>query len=407
MRGARRFREQKWLLDMVVATVGLDWDQLRMGVTTAPVGFEGVGDWATVAARAKRFDEITPAFTTGAASRETRAIEAKERGDLVTARESYLISALYYGQAQWPIDEVSDLNRELDAKKIMSFKNYAALANYKIERVDIPMGKHKVPGWLHYPLIGEAPFPVVISLPGMDTFKETLVWSYGDKILERGMAVLAIEGPGQYEARLKGLTIKADNFADVGRACIDWIHAHPSLDSDRIGIFGRSFGSYAATVMANAVADSVRGTAVGLLCHEPGFRTIFEEASPTFKNRFMFMAGYEDEGEFDRFILDFDLRERVSGISTPYFALGGALDELAPIKNSYDLMSRIPGPVEFVVYENERHAPGRMPSAQLGPHWYTMMANWLAERVRDCRPQESRRHLFVKSSGAVEERPFV
>lgn len=407
MRGARRFREQKWLLDVVIGTVGLEWDQLRMAVTTAPVGFEALGDWAIVAGRAKRYDEITPAFTAGASGREARANEAKARGDLVTARESYLVSALYYGMAQWPIDEASHLNRELNTKKIASFRNYAALANYRIERVDIAMGKDKIPGWLHFPLAGEAPYPVVISLPGMDTFKETLVWSYGDKLLERGLAVLAIEGPGQYEARLSGLTIKADNFADVGHACIDWINAHPRLDSHRIGVFGRSFGSYAATVLANAVADSIRGTAVGLLCHEPGFHTIFEEASPTFKNRFMFMAGYEDETAFDQFIKDFDLRERVSNLTSPYFALGGALDELAPIENSYDLMPRIPGPVEFVVYENERHAPGRMPSAQLGPHWYAMMADWLAARVRDRIPQERRRHLFIKSSGAVEERPIA
>jgi Esterase FrsA-like len=406
MRGARRFREQKWLLDMVIATVGLDWDQLRMAVTTAPVGFEGIGDWSVVAARAKRFDEITPAFADGGARRETKASEAQERGDLITARESYLVSALYFGMAQWPIDQASDLNRELDAKKVANFTRYAALANYRIERVEIPMGDQTIPGWLHFPLTGKAPYPVVISLPGMDTFKETLVWSYGDKLLERGLAVLAIDGPGQYEARLRGMTITADNFADVGRACLRWIDTQAELDSDRIGVFGRSFGSYAATVLTNAIADRVRGAAVGLLCHEPGFQTIFEEASPTFKNRFMFMAGHENEADFDRFIQSFDLRQRVSNLTCPYFALGGALDELAPIQNSYDLMPRIPGPVEFVVYENERHAPGRMPSAQFGPHWYAMMADWLAARVRDRQPQERRRHLFVKSSGVVEERAF-
>jgi len=118
MRGARRFREQKWLLDMVISSVGLDWDQLRMAITTAPVGFEGLGDWAMVAGRAKRYDELSPAFAAGAAGREARAIAAKETGDLVSARESYLIAALYYGMAQWPLDEPSNRNHELDAKKI-------------------------------------------------------------------------------------------------------------------------------------------------------------------------------------------------------------------------------------------------------------------------------------------------
>ena len=30
MRGARRFREQKWLIDAAISTIGLDFDQLRM-----------------------------------------------------------------------------------------------------------------------------------------------------------------------------------------------------------------------------------------------------------------------------------------------------------------------------------------------------------------------------------------
>jgi hypothetical protein len=84
-------------------------------------------------------------------------------------------------------------------------------------------------------------------LPGMDTFKEKLVWGYGDKMLERGFAALAIDGPGQSEPLMHGLRVTADNFADAGRACIAWIDTRKDLDQTRIGVFGRSFGSYAAS----------------------------------------------------------------------------------------------------------------------------------------------------------------
>ena len=318
MKGARRFREQKWLIDATISTIGLDFDQLRMATSVAPSGFEGTGDWAVIANTVKRFDEITPGFRTGAERRDRRAREAEERGDLTTARECYLVAAIYYGVAQWPIDEDNDLNTELNAKKLACYTRYAALAHHKIERTDIKMGDHVIPGWLHIPIHGEAPWPVVIMLPGMDTFKEKLVWSYGDKVLERGMAALSIDGPGQSEALVNGLKITADNFADVGVACLDWIDQRADLDSDRVGIFGRSFGSYCGTVMANAVSDRIQGVAVGLPCFEPGFHTIFEEAAPTFKNRFMYMAGYEeDEAAFDEFIKGFDLRTRVSNVRCP------------------------------------------------------------------------------------------
>jgi|SRR5947209_14869795 hypothetical protein len=94
VRGARRFREQKWLLDSVVSTIGLDWDLLRMATVTAPIGFEGMGDWAVVAGKAKRFDDISPSFEEVAAGREARAHEAEQHGNEVTARESWILIAV-------------------------------------------------------------------------------------------------------------------------------------------------------------------------------------------------------------------------------------------------------------------------------------------------------------------------
>jgi dienelactone hydrolase len=407
VRGAKRFREQKWLLDSVISTIGLDWDLLRMATVTAPIGFEGMGDWAIVAGMAKRFDDISPSFESVAAGREARAREAEEAGNEITARESYLVASIYYGVAQWPIDEVNERNLMLNAKKLDCYGRYAQRAHHKIERVEMPMGKHIVPAWLHLPVGVEPPYPVVIMLPGMDTFKEKLVWGYGDKLLERGFAALAIDGPGQSEALMRGLKVTADNFADAGRACISFIDGRKDLDRDRIGVFGRSFGSYAATVLSNAIADRLRGAVVGLPCFEPGFNKIFEEASPTYKNRFMFMAGYEeDEGGFDKFIQGFDLRTRVSNLRCPFMVLGGELDELAPIKYVFEVCKHVPGPVQIVVYKNERHAPGRLPSSQLGPHWYAMMADWLSARVRDRQPQETSRYLYVTATGRVEQRPL-
>ncbi len=406
MRGARRFREQKWMLDAVISTVGLDWDQLRMATTVAPSGFEGMGDWAVIANSVRRFDEITPGFQGGGEHREVRAREAEERGDTTTARESYLIAALYFGVAQWPIDEDCALNTHLNERKLACFGRYAALAHHRIERVEVSMGEHMLPGWLHLPVTAQPPYPLVIMMPGMDTYKENLVWAYGDKILERDMAALAIDGPGQAEALVNGLKVTADNFGDCARAWLDWVATRQDIDQDRVGIFGRSFGSYAATVMGNAVADRLQGVAVGLPCMEPGFHTIFEEASPTFKNRFMYMAGYEDEAAFDVFIKDFDLRERVSNLTCPYMVLGGELDELSPIRHAYDLVKRVPGPVDLVVYQNERHAPGRGPAARNGPHWYATMADWLAARIRDRKPAGPNRFGYVKTTGQVEERAF-
>jgi pimeloyl-ACP methyl ester carboxylesterase len=334
-------------------------------------------------------------------------VASEDAGDEVSARESYLVAAIYYGIAQWPLDEISARNRHLNGRKLACYSRYAQRAHHRIERIEVPMGERHIPAWLHLPVVGEPPYPIVIMVPGMDNFKEVMVWGYGDKMLERGFAALAIDGPGQSESLVNGLRVTADNFADVGRACVAWIDTRHELDRDRIGVFGRSFGSYAGTVLANAIADRIRGVVVGLACFEPGFRTIFEEGSPSFKNRFMFMAGYDDEARFDEFISGFDLNTRVGNLTCPLMVLGGELDELSPFEHVFEVAKKVPGKVDIVAYQNERHAPGRMPSSQLGPHWYAMMADWLAKRVRDRQPLERSRYRYVTSAGTVEERPLA
>jgi dipeptidyl aminopeptidase/acylaminoacyl peptidase len=118
----------------------------------------------------------------------------------------------------------------------------------------------------------------------------------------------------------------------------------------------------------------------------------------------MFMAGYEDETAFDRFMQSFDLRAKAEALRCPSLIVAGEMDQLSPIANTYDLTRRIAGPVELVIYQNELHAIGKASSAQLGPHWYSLMADWLAARIRDKRPQTSRRFVYVTATGQTEER---
>ena len=135
----RRLREQKWLLDIVISTVGLDWDLLRMGMATAPVGFEAMGDWSQVVAKAKRFDEITPSFTEIAALREMRAREAEQaatrlrRENLISSHQS--ITGSLSGRSTRFRN-----NLALNAKKLECYSHYAKRAHHKIERVEIRMG---------------------------------------------------------------------------------------------------------------------------------------------------------------------------------------------------------------------------------------------------------------------------
>jgi dipeptidyl aminopeptidase/acylaminoacyl peptidase len=80
----------------------------------------------------------------------------------------------------------------------------------------------------------------------MDSFKESLVFLSNDRWLSRGVAVLAIDGPGQYESPLLGLYVSMQNWMQTGPALVDWLLKRPEIDPKKIGLTGGSFGSFLA-----------------------------------------------------------------------------------------------------------------------------------------------------------------
>jgi dienelactone hydrolase len=222
----------------------------------------------------------------------------------------------------------------------------------------------------------------------MDTFKEMIHSMYGDDFLERGIASFAIDGPGQGECCVRDIHITGTNFMDAGRAALTWMREQPELDPDRLAIFGVSFGSHWATQVAS-IDNRVKGCAVAFVCHEPGAKTLFNSASPSFKLRFMYMAGYDNEDEFDKFAHTINLDGVGERITSPYLAVAGEDDELSPIECTYGLLEKIRAPQELLLYQGERHALHTNSATALGPSWLGHMLDWLKDRV-DGMPMESR-----------------
>ena len=298
----RRFSEQRWALDNIIRANGIDWDQPRSLYLSAPCGVEAGADFAAIRARVQKMADIGPAFEATAKRREAKARDADAEGNKITARDNWFMAAILYGAAEWPYDDFTDQHLALHKKKRECYTNYARLADHKIEAVSIPFKGKSIPGWFHLPpnYAGDK-VPVVISIPGMDSFKETGVALANDRWLSRGVAVLAIDGPGQYEAPLLGVYVTMQNWIDAGPAVVDWLLRYPEIDGDKIGVTGTSFGSFFGTIFS-ANEPRIAATAVSATCLEPGCHTIFEEASPTFKKRFMWMSNFTDEAKFDEFV---------------------------------------------------------------------------------------------------------
>jgi dienelactone hydrolase len=395
----RRWTEQRWALDNVLRSVGIDWDQPRSFYLNAACGIEGGADFAAIRERVKKYADIEPAFANTARRREAKARAAEEDGSPVTARDNYFMAAIHWGSAQWARYANDPTNLAYNKSKRDCYTRYAALADHKIEAVMIPFKGKSLPGWFHLPPNYQGGrIPVVISFPGMDTYKEVFVALKGDRWLDRGIAVLALDGPGQAECRVLGLTVSMENWTAVGKAAVDWLEARPEIDPKKIGAFGNSFGSFFVTLVA-ANEPRICACVANSNNLEPGFHAIFEEASPSYKKRFMYMAGFTDEAKFDAFRKTLTWEGHAEKIRVPYLCVAGEFDELSPMEHTERMLKGMSNPRRLVVYQDARHAIGACPSVNLGPYPPIMVADWMAARFAG-KPMANER-WFVDNSGAV------
>ena len=369
-RKMRRWREQRWILDQVIETRGIDWDQGRTGKIIRNCGPGVEKDLQDVTSRIHKFADISREFSQAAARREEQGRAAEAAGRSAEAREHYYIAACFYTNAMWAIYEDGNPQRlSWQERKRLCYDKFIKYAGRPIERVELPYEGKKIHGILHLPPDRKPAekVPCIMYIPGMDGVKQDNP-ANGDPFLARGFAVFAIDGPGQGETREGGVKCTATNYADAGRLACDYLVNRPEIDSARIGVMGSSMGSYWAP---RVVAEEKRfkACAVSAVCMEPGQYAIFNMSSPTFKLNYMYMSGYDDEAAFDEFAKSLTLRGVTARITCPYMVVAGEDDEHCDMKFVYELMGEIPAPKLLYVFEGERHSIRNPKSRQVAVNW--------------------------------------
>ena len=146
--------------------------------------------------------------------------------------------------------------------------------------------------------------------------------------MQRGVHFAAMDGPGQGKSNMRKIRVTDTNYEEAGKAVIDHLVEHPAIDADRIAVMGRSMGSFWAPRIA---------------AHDPRAATsanfapkvfIFNQASPRFKQVFMYMAGMTDDEEaFDEMAERMVLTGGYAGrIRCPTLLVTGEFDPLSPVE---------------------------------------------------------------------------
>ena len=241
-----------------------------------------------------------------------------------------------------------------------------------MENIAVDFDGKKLYAIAHFPAeAANGPVPLVLLLPGMDMYKEDWTRVAQQYYLPRGIAVLAVDGPGQGQTYGEGLLVSLDNYERAMSALIDHMSARPEIDGETVGIWGCSMGSYWG--LRTAALDSrVKAVATAMGCYG-NTQTIFESAQPGFKANFMRMSGYTDEEAFDTEVASkMGVSQVADRIQVPVLMAYGEFDELSSLQETIGLYEQIASTKRLMVFEQEFHALGGVGAELIGS-----AADWL------------------------------
>ncbi len=119
-----------------------------------------------------------------------------------------------------------------------------------IERVEVPYEGTTLPAYFFRSPLATGKAPTMVCFDGLDLCKEVSVLFGGIELANRGINMLAIDGPGQGEAlRLRGIPSRHD-YEVPGTAAYEFVAQRPDVDPKRVGVMAFSMGGYYAPRIA-------------------------------------------------------------------------------------------------------------------------------------------------------------
>lgn len=248
-----------------------------------------------------------------------RARQAAADGAEETAAELHLIAALEYHFGKFLFVHQPETLTAAEKKAVTSYLEAAPALPWPGQRMVVPFDGLELACILRQPDGRTGPVPAVIVVPGLDATKEEM-HRLSEVFLRRGMATLAVDGPGQGELDLTS-ALRPD-WEHVATALVDALADHPGVDPERIGAVGVSLGGY---FVCRAAGSEPRLRAVACIggCYD--FGESWSTLAPLSRQAFAVRSGAADPEDRAR---SFTLRGRKAGTGGPVLVVHGARDRL-------------------------------------------------------------------------------
>jgi 2,6-dihydroxypseudooxynicotine hydrolase len=326
-------------------------------------------DLQRLAARIERWDDWCRLWSEEAARHESWALEAADKHRTLTAGEGNLRASIYFHYAKHLFAHDAAQYLAAHQRMLGCYQAAARTADPAVERITIPFADAALVGNLRSPRHGARP-AVAILLPGLDACKEELhAWS--EAFVRRGVATLALDGPGQGETAFK-LPITTEWGSVIG-AVIDVLEQRHDVDARRVAVVGQSLGALYAPL---AAAFEPRITACVANCGPFDFGPVLPTMPAASQETFRVRSYAKTLGEAHAIARGLTLEGVAQRIRCPLLVVFGAGDKLIPVSEGERLARAASGPTKLVVFEEGNHV-----CFNISYKFRPLTADWTAERL--------------------------
>jgi 2,6-dihydroxypseudooxynicotine hydrolase len=327
-------------------------------------------DFYRVTEPLERWDQWCAAWSAAGAEHACLAEEAEREGRYTSAGEHYVQAAMAYHFGKFMFFQSPKEQRAAHEQTVGLYDRGLPYYEYPGERVEIPYeGDAVIPGILRRPPHVPRP-PLVIIVPGLDSVKEEM-HVYGNDFLRRGMATLAIDGPGQGELEFDH-AMRPDYEVAIG-CVLDWLDGRRDVDSGRVGLLGVSLGGYYGM---RAAARESRLRAVIALATGYHLANYFDTVPILTREAMIHRLHASGPDEARERLRDFDLTDAVRALKARVLIIMGRQDRVFPAADTAQMAKDAGEMAELVMFEEGNHVCNNIPYK-----YRPLQADWMKRQL--------------------------
>jgi dienelactone hydrolase len=328
-----------------------------------------LADFEEVTASMESWQDWCRAWSARGAIHEEMGREALARSRLVSAAEHLNRASVYYHFAKFLF--VHDLAQMHSAhvRAVECRRLALPFLRPSGERVEMPYEGKWLAGILRRPAGTERP-PVVVMVMGLDSAKEEMETNE-QPFLDRGMATLSFDGPGQGEGEYD-FAIRGD-YEAVLAAVLDWLETRSDIDTSAIGLWGVSLGGYYAP---RAAAFERRVRACIALSGPYNFGEVWDDLPDLTRQAFRVRSKCDTEEQARHHAATLSLAGLAERITCPICIVTGKRDRVIPWRQAERLAREVRGRVELMILEDANHVANNRIYC-----YRPQTADWMADQL--------------------------